>query len=66
MSVLNVDLGERSYPIHIAEGLLGNADLIRPFIVGQQVMVISNDTVAPLYLDTRVESLTGLQVYSHI
>ena len=66
MSVLNVDLGERSYPIHIAEGLLGNADLIRPFIVGQQVMVISNDTVAPLYLDTLVESLTGLQVYSHI
>ena len=66
MSVLNVDLGERSYPIHIAEGLLGNANLIRPFIAGQQVMVISNETIAPLYLETLVESLTGLQVYSHI
>ena len=66
MSMLNVDLGDRSYPIHIAEGLLGNADLIRPFIAGQQVMVISNETVAPLYLDGLVDSLSGLQVYSHI
>ena len=66
MSMLNVDLGDRSYPIHIAEDLLGNADLIRPFIAGQQVMVISNETVAPLYLDALVESLSGLQVYSHI
>ena len=66
MSMLNVDLGDRSYPIHIAEGLLGNADLIRPFIAGQQVMVISNETVAPLYLDVLVDSLSGLQVYSHI
>ena len=64
--MLNVDLGDRSYPIHIAEGLLGNADLIRPFIAGQQVMVISNETVAPLYLDVLVDSLSGLQVYSHI
>lgn len=64
--MLNVDLGDRSYPIHIAEGLLGNADLIRPFIAGQQVMVISNETVAPLYLDALVDSLSGLQVYSHI
>ena len=66
MSMLNVDLGDRSYPIHIAEGLLGNADLIRPFIAGQQVMIISNETVAPLYLDALVVSLSGLQVYSHI
>ena len=64
--MLNVDLGDRSYPIYIAEGLLGNADLIRPFIAGQQVMVISNETVAPLYLDALVDSLSGLQVYSHI
>ena len=64
--MLNVDLGDRSYPIYIAEGLLGNADLIRPFIAGQQVMVISNETVAPLYLDGLVDSLSGLQVYSHI
>jgi 3-dehydroquinate synthase len=66
MSVLNVELGERSYPIHIAQGLLGNAELIRPFISGQQVMVVSNETVAPLYLDTLLQSLTGLQVHTHI
>ena len=66
MSVLNVELGERSYPIHIAAGLLGDANIIRPFIAGQQVMVISNETVAPLYLDTLLQSLIGLQVHTHI
>jgi 3-dehydroquinate synthase len=66
MSVLNVDLGDRSYPIHIGQGLLRNAELIKSFIKGQQVMVVTNETVAPLYLDTLLQSLAGLQVYTHI
>ena len=66
MSILNVELGERSYPIHISAGLLGDAELIRPFITGQQVMIVSNETVAPLYLDSLLRSLAGLQVYTHI
>lgn len=66
MSILNVELGERSYPIHIDEGLLGDSELIRPFITGQQIMIVSNETVAPLYLDSLLRSLAGLQVYTHI
>ncbi len=66
MSVLNVELGERSYPIHIGQGLLRNAELIKSFIKGQQVMVVTNKTIAPLYLDTLLQSLSGLQVYTHI
>jgi 3-dehydroquinate synthase len=66
MTTLRVELGDRSYPIYIGQGLLGDAELIRPHIAGQQVMVVSNETVAPLYLDTLLESLTGLQVYTHI
>lgn len=50
MQTLNVDLGTRSYPIHIGAGLLKNADLITPHIKGRQVMIVSNTTVAPLYL----------------
>lgn len=49
--ILNVDLGERSYPIHIGPDLLTQADLLRPHIKGRQVMIVSNTTVAPLYLD---------------
>ncbi len=65
-SVLNVELGERSYPIHIARDLLGNSELIREFISGPQVMVVSNVTVAPLYLDLLLKSLSGFKVTTHI
>ncbi|MGD8999206.1 MAG: 3-dehydroquinate synthase [Granulosicoccaceae bacterium] len=60
MKTLHVDLGERSYPIHIGSKLLGRAELLAPSIHGNQVMVVSNTTVAPLYLD---KLLAGLQDY---
>lgn len=47
---LEVDLGERSYPIIIGQGLLGSYDLT-PWVVGSQVMIVTNETVAPLYLE---------------
>jgi len=50
MQTLNVDLDDRSYPIYIGEGLLQRGALLRQHIAGQQVMVVCNDTVAPLYL----------------
>lgn len=65
MQTLNVDLGERSYPIHIGQGLLAQP-LLAPFIKGRQVMVVSNETVAPLYLDRLLTQLEGLQVDSVI
>ncbi|MDX1319530.1 MAG: 3-dehydroquinate synthase [Oceanospirillum sp.] len=51
MQTLNVDLGARSYPIHIGSGLISDASLITPHIRGRQVMIVSNTTVAPLYLE---------------
>lgn len=48
---LKVDLGARSYPIHIGAGLLRDAALYAPHIRTQRTLVISNETVAPLYLD---------------
>lgn len=50
MQTLNVDLGERSYPIYIGAGLLSQGDLLRQHIAGKQVMVVTNETIAPLYL----------------
>ncbi|TCO81137.1 3-dehydroquinate synthase [Plasticicumulans lactativorans] len=52
MQTLTVDLGDRSYPIHIGPGLLGRPDVWRAAVPGRQVMVVSNTTVAPLYLET--------------
>ena len=56
MLTLDVDLGDRSYPIFIGSGLLDNPDLLCPYIKGKQVVIVSNETVAPLY-SARLESL---------
>ncbi|MES9966233.1 MAG: 3-dehydroquinate synthase [Sedimenticola sp.] len=60
--VLNVDLGDRSYPIYIGSDLMGDAEIYRRHIPGRQVMVVSNETVAPLYLDKVLAALADYQV----
>ncbi|MEE1567632.1 MAG: 3-dehydroquinate synthase, partial [Arenicellales bacterium] len=62
MVVLNVDLGEHSYPIHVGGGLLREAELLGSHITSSEVMVVTNETVAPLYLDTLLGCLSGYQV----
>ncbi|MYM63574.1 3-dehydroquinate synthase [Pseudomaricurvus sp. HS19] len=62
MHTVTVDLGERSYPIHIGAGLLAQPELIRPHIAGSQVCIVTNETIAPLYLQRVVQLLDGLQV----
>lgn len=62
MRELKVDLGERSYPILIGEGLLQQADLLRSYVRGTEVMIVTNETIAPLYLEAVEHSLEGLRV----
>lgn len=57
MKTLRVELGSRSYPILIGDGLLGDAELLRQYVPARDVLVVSNTTVAPLYLDSLSESL---------
>ena len=58
---LTVALDERSYPIHIGCGLLGNAELWRPHLNPKMgAVVITNTTVAPLYLDKVMATLVSL------
>lgn len=59
MYTLTVELAERSYPIYIGSGMLGRDDLLLPHIRGQQVLIVSNDVVAPLYLDRLKAMLPG-------
>jgi len=51
IQTLTVQLAERSYPIHIGVGVLNRADLLLPHLKQKKVVVVSNTTVAPLYLD---------------
>ena len=61
MQTLQLDLGERSYPIHIGQGLLQQPELVTPHIRGKSAVVVSNTTVAPLDLQTTDAMLTGLK-----
>ena len=62
MQTLKVDLGERSYPIYIGEGLLDQPELLAPHIAGRQVAIVSNETVAPLYLERLSKALGAYSV----
>lgn len=50
IETLGVVLGDRSYPIHIGDGLLDQIELILPHIKQKKAVVVTNTTVAPLYL----------------
>ena len=60
--ILNVELGSKSYPIFIGSELLSQKSFITDHIHGQQVMIVSNTTVAPIYLDQVVRQLDGYNV----
>ncbi|XP_039126157.1 3-dehydroquinate synthase, chloroplastic isoform X1 [Dioscorea cayenensis subsp. rotundata] len=57
-TVVDVDLGNRSYPIYIGSGLLDEPDLLQRHVHGKGVLIVTNTTVAPLYLDKVVKALT--------
>jgi 3-dehydroquinate synthase len=61
MLTVTVDLGDRSYPIYIGETVLAQSDLLRNHIRGQRALIITNETVAPLYLSRIQGSLADLQ-----
>ena len=56
MKVLEVDLGDRSYPIYIGAGILSSDNLVKQHVQGISTVTVSNTTVAPLYLD-KIHSL---------
>ncbi|MCA1925385.1 MAG: 3-dehydroquinate synthase [Thiobacillus sp.] len=65
MQTLSVELGDRSYPIHIGAGLLDRADLMLPHLAQKRVAVVTNTTVAPLYLQRLTQTLTAAGVAVH-
>ena len=62
MNTLKVELGSRSYPILIGAGLLARPELLREHIPARDVLIVSNTTVAPLYLDALAASLKPKRV----
>ena len=60
---INVDLGDRSYPIFIGSGQLAAVGISR-FVQGKKALIVTNTTVAKLYLSKLEEQLVGKQVDS--
>jgi 3-dehydroquinate synthetase len=57
MKIIDVDLGSHSYPIYIGDSLLSEKQLLTQFITSKQVLVITNEKIAPLYLKVIEEHL---------
>jgi 3-dehydroquinate synthase len=56
---ITVDLGDRSYPIVIGSGLLGGGFDLTPYVRGGDCLVVSNETIAPLYFEKLLPCLDG-------
>lgn len=62
MQTLTVALAERSYPIHIGSGVLSKSSLLAPYLKQKKVVVVTNTTVAPLYLANLTQTLHELGI----
>ena len=50
LQTIEVDLGEKSYPIMVGDGYLSNRYKLSPYIDGHDCMIVTNETIAPIYL----------------
>ena len=62
MDTLHVELGSRSYPILIGQGLLGERPIFERHVLARDILIVSNTVVAPLYLETLEASLQPRRV----
>ena len=66
MKILNVELGDRSYPIYIGSSLLEDAKIITSHIKTKTICIVSNTTVSKLYLENIKNLLVDYQVVEAI
>jgi 3-dehydroquinate synthase len=59
VKTIQVELGSRSYPIHIGSELLADSALLAALTDAQQILIVTNETVAPLYLAPVERALAG-------
>jgi 3-dehydroquinate synthase len=65
VETVHIDLGERSYPIVIAEGLLAQSSTWQALPKAAAALVVTNDVVAPLYLSALKQALSGQYAQVH-
>jgi 3-dehydroquinate synthase len=66
MRQLSLDLAERSYNIYIDNGLLAKANKLESYCSGESVLILSNETIAPLYLEKIKNNLSHKNIYQFL
>jgi len=66
MQTVNVDLAERSYKVYIGSSILGKPHPVFDMCNSSTILIVSNNTVAPLYMDSLAASLTGARIHQLI
>jgi 3-dehydroquinate synthase len=66
MHALTVPLGDRTYPVLIGRSVLGDPEVLAPYINGRQVLVVTNDIVAPLWLKPVRAALADYELAVHV
>ncbi len=61
MRTIEIGTSSKTYPVYIGAGLLSDKEVLLRHIQGRQCLVVSNETVAPLYLDAVMQNLAGLE-----
>ncbi|KAA9129560.1 3-dehydroquinate synthase [Marinihelvus fidelis] len=62
MRTIDIPLGDRSYPVRIGEGLLADPAAWAPHVGQAPILIVTNETVAPLYLPAVLGALKGHDV----
>lgn len=62
MALINVELGDRSYPIYIEAGLLTNNSPLLKHISSKRVCIVTNNVVHPLYAEKLKQQLADYDV----
>lgn len=59
MKLIQVDLGIRSYPIYIGQNLMNDGEILSRYLLGKRILIVTNETVAPLYLKQMQEAMAS-------
>ena len=62
MKTIEIDLGERSYDIRIAHGLIGKTEELLPWVKGDHAVIVTNEVIANWYLEPVRAALSGKKV----
>lgn len=66
MKTINIELPENSYPVYLGRGLLLDSDLWDQHLDDGKILVVSNETVAPLYLDALLNTIGDRDCEVHV